>query len=92
MEDNAGTISVNGSVKAQVQLTTMENGQKKAQLYSANGVYLCEAEYTGDSKTGFEIGEALCKGYMAGCANTQFSIARRVSSAAYATNDPLLIV
>lgn len=86
---DTATIQANGEIKAQVQIVDTQKG-RKAQLYAANGVFLCESAFTGDNDTGFAIGQALYNGYAAGCANTKFVIGKAVTAATYAQHDVIV--
>ena len=81
-DQKTGVISFGGKPKAQIHLIENSDG-KKAQLYAANGVYLCDCPYEGDNEVGYAVGTALYNGYMAGWDNGQYAISKSVNKALY---------
>lgn len=83
MINDTGVISRNGSPVAQIQIVENERDGKRAQLYGANGIFLCEAPFEGENEIGYAIGQALYYGYIAGQGNATISISRNITKALY---------
>lgn len=80
MVNSSGTISENGTIRAQIQLVTSENGNR-VQLYSASGYFLCECPFDGNTDKGYEMGMALYYGYKAGWVNADSEFSRAIHNA-----------
>lgn len=77
---DTGVIQENSEVKGQLQLIT--NGEeRRVQMYSASGTYLCECPFSGDDERGYEIGMALYRGYTAAWQNADLSFSRAIHEA-----------
>lgn len=87
MINDTGVISLGDQAVAQVQIVENGNKEKRAQLYNATGVFLCEMPFEGGNETGYEIGKAMYVGYMSGQNNTTVSISRRITKALYEKDD-----
>ena len=80
MITETGVISENGVVKGQIQLVT-SGEQKRVQLYTPCGYFVCEAPYTGDEERGYEQGQTLYIGYHAGWVNADSCFSRSINKA-----------
>ena len=83
MTNDTGVISFGGKQVAQIQIVENEEDGKRAQLYGINGIFLCEAPFKGDNDEGYDVGQALYYGYMAGQNNATISISRNITKALY---------
>ncbi len=80
MITDTGVIQENGVVKGQLQLITNDE-DRRVQMYSASGTYLCECPFTGSDDRGYEIGMALYRGYTAAWKNADLSFSRAIHEA-----------
>ena len=80
MVDNTGVIREGDEVKGQIQLITVGEN-RRVQLYTRNGYFLCEAPFTGDDDRGYEQGQTLYMGYIAGWKNANMMISQSVDTA-----------
>lgn len=80
MEDNAAVIRYADKPRAQIQIIDGKDG-RRVQLYSLDGVMLCETPFTGDNDAGFAMGNALFVGYSKGWENCDYVMYRTVLDA-----------
>lgn|GEM_PF-4887492 len=80
MIKDTGTIEENGKVIGQVQI--VESGDvKRVQLYTSNGVYVCDCPYEGDNDTGYLIGMGMYRAYQAAWKNAKTFFQSKVNEA-----------
>ena len=59
MIDETGVISSGGKTMGQLNIIKKDNGEKRVQLYTPDGIYLCDCGFDGNDDLGFmEIGRA----------------------------------
>ena len=80
MITETGVISENGVAKGQIQLITSDE-ERRVQLYTPDGYFVCEAPFTGDDERGYEQGQTLYIGYHAGWVNADASFSRAIHKA-----------
>lgn len=82
-----GVINVGGKDMGQITIIKDNEGGKRVQLYTPDGIFLCACPFSGEDDIGFHVGQALYNGYLAGQQNTMVAVAARVNRAIYEKNE-----
>ena len=87
MISDTGVISSGGKTMGQLNIIKNDKEEKRVQLYTPDGVFLCDCAFDGDDDIGFMVGQALFNGYLAGQNNATIAISANVNKAIYTKTD-----